>query len=45
MKAIVFHNYGSPGVLKFEDAAKPAAGDNQVLIKFAPLPSIHLTGT
>ena len=33
MKAIVYHNYGSPDVLKCEEVEKPAAGDNQVLIK------------
>jgi NADPH:quinone reductase-like Zn-dependent oxidoreductase len=33
MKAIVYHNYGSPDVLKCEEVEKPAVGDNQVLIK------------
>jgi len=33
MKAIVYHNYGSPDVLKCEEVEKPVAGDNQVLIK------------
>jgi len=33
MKAIVYHKYGSPDVLKCEEVEKPAAGDNQVLIK------------
>lgn len=33
MKAIVYHNYGSPDVLKCEEVEKPAAGDDQVLIK------------
>src|SRR5438034_2617628 len=33
MKAIRFCEYGSPDVLKFEDAAKPAPNDDQVLIK------------
>ena len=33
MKAVVYYNYGSPDVLKFEEIEKPAVGDNQVLIK------------
>jgi NADPH:quinone reductase-like Zn-dependent oxidoreductase len=33
MKAIVYHNYGSPDALRCEEVEKPAAGDNQVLIK------------
>src|SRR6476619_83975 len=33
MKAIRFCEYGSPGVLKFEDVEKPAPNDDQVLIK------------
>ena len=33
MKAVVFRCYGSPEVLKVEDIARPAAGDNQVLVR------------
>ena len=33
MKAIVYCQYGSPDVLKFEDVEKPVPNDNQVLIK------------
>jgi NADPH:quinone reductase-like Zn-dependent oxidoreductase len=33
MKAIVYHKYGSPDVLQREEVEKPAAGDNEVLIK------------
>ncbi len=33
MKAIVYHNYGSPDVLKCVEVEKPAAGDDEVLIK------------
>src|SRR6266581_1213234 len=33
MKAIVYCEYGSPDVLKFEDVDKPAPNDDQVLIR------------
>jgi NADPH:quinone reductase-like Zn-dependent oxidoreductase len=32
-KAIVFYEYGTPDVLKFEDVEKPILADDQVLIK------------
>ncbi|MDP9362288.1 MAG: NAD(P)-dependent alcohol dehydrogenase [Acidobacteriota bacterium] len=33
MKAIVYHDYGPPDVLKYEDIERPIPGDAEVLIK------------
>ena len=33
MKAIVYHDYGSPDVLRYEDIEKPSPGDDEVLIR------------
>jgi NADPH:quinone reductase-like Zn-dependent oxidoreductase len=33
VKAIVYHEYGAPNVLRCEDIEKPAPGDGEVLLK------------
>jgi len=33
MKAIVYHKYGSPDVLRMKDVQKPIPGDDEVFVK------------
>jgi NADPH:quinone reductase-like Zn-dependent oxidoreductase len=35
MKAVVLHEYGGPGKLKYEDVADPVAGEGEVLVRLA----------
>jgi len=49
MKAIVYHRYGSPDVLKLEEVEKPIPTDDQILIKvlavsFNPFEWHHMRG-
>lgn len=42
MKAIIQNQYGSPDVLELQEVAKPATGDDDVLVRVhAPLESRH----
>ena len=41
MKAIVYHNYGSPDVLRLEEIDKPVPDDNQVLIRVRAAVSVN----
>jgi len=50
MKAIVYHNYGSPDVLKLEEVPKPTPKDDEVLIRIRaasvnPLDWHYMRGT
>lgn len=50
MKAMVYHNYGPPDVLKLEDVEKPSARDGELLVKVhaavvLPFDWHFLTGT
>ena len=38
MKAIVYHEYGSPDVLHIEEVAKPVPKENEVLIRVHATP-------
>jgi NADPH:quinone reductase-like Zn-dependent oxidoreductase len=42
MKAIVFHQHGAPDVLKYVDAAEPAVGSNEVLVRVKACGLNHL---
>ena len=35
MKAIRFHQFGGPEVLRYEDAAPPVAGAGEVIVRIA----------
>jgi NADPH:quinone reductase-like Zn-dependent oxidoreductase len=44
MKAIVQHRYGPPGALALEETGKPAAGEDDVLIRVHAAGLITLAG-
>jgi NADPH:quinone reductase-like Zn-dependent oxidoreductase len=45
MKAIVYHEYGSPDVLELEDIDKPLVKDDEVLVRVHALRSTASIGT
>jgi NADPH:quinone reductase-like Zn-dependent oxidoreductase len=48
MKAIRFHEYGDPGVLRYEDTARPEPAAGEVLVKVAATsfnPGVDVAGT
>jgi len=45
MKAIVYHQYGSPDVLKLVDIDKLVMGDDQVLVRVRAAAVNPMTGT
>jgi len=45
MKAIVYHEYGSPDVLELRDIDKPLVKDDEVLVRVHAARSTASTGT
>ena len=45
MKAVRFHEYGDPSVLRYEDVEQPVPGAGQVLIQVAATRSTGSTAT